>query len=162
VKRDWHQPSAVVRARSSAAGSASSSGNGCDRFLASPAVLPTIPGGYVTLDAFTAFPRASLVPGQHIVVEFDYAFNTAPSGGTATYVIDVRAPFPGVFAQNLFIGVGIPTDQSGHMMFTLSTIGNQNTFILANQDPNGLSINITSATGTTSLTITNVCIKFNQ
>jgi hypothetical protein len=153
VNRNWHQPTAVVQT------STIQSGSRADRFLAS---LPMVDIGptHVGLSAFTAFPFASLNPTQNIVVEFDYAFDAVPTGGTATWVVDVRSPFPGIASQNLFAGI-VPTGQSGHMTFTLNTVGNQSAFTSASRDPDGMSITAVAA-GTTTGTFTNISIRFNQ
>jgi len=157
VKRNWHQPTAVVL-------SSCATGSGCDRSLASIRMTQFGPG-FAGHSSFPAFPRSQLDPTKFIVVEFDYEFDTAPTGGVAEWEVHVYAPFPAATAYNQFSKTGVATGISGHMMFTLNTGGSpvlgQNAFILAGVDPDGISSELT-VDGTSTLKITNVCIRFNQ
>jgi hypothetical protein len=156
VKRDWHQPTAVVQSRSSASGETGGAGGGCDRFVPSIPVTANIP----TNSSFPAFPHASLDPTKHIVVEFDYDFTGVPHGAFLTLTIIVRVQPGGVYNQFVGVNVPMPVDP-GHMTFTVSTTGNptsdQNAFVSTATDPNNVYFEV-SHTGT----LTNVCIRFNQ
>ncbi len=156
VRRNWHQPAAVVLSRTSA-----NSGGGCDRFLASVTMETSGGGSFLTnpfFVPFPAFPYTSLDPTKHIVVEFDYEFVGTPPA-SVLWVVQVRDSL--LAAVNGFVEF-IPTSQSDHFSQTLF-IGDQSNFTAPpGFDPSLLLIGVSQATGTTSLTITNVCIRFNQ
>jgi hypothetical protein len=162
VRRNWHQPTAVVLTRTGFTGGGGAIA--CDRTLS--AVSTGGGGGFFTGNAsFPAFPRTSLDPTKFIKVEFDYAFNVAPAGGVADWTVQVYGPFPAFTAFDEFTSSTVPTGQSGHMTFKLDTHGfpipGQNAFIVAGLDPDGIGF-VVNAPGTFILTITNVCIRFNQ
>jgi hypothetical protein len=160
VKRDWHQPTAVVQSRTSASGGAGGAGGagggGCDRFVDSISVTAGVP----TNSSFPEFPHTSLDPTKHIVVEFDYDFTGVPHGAFLTLTIIVRVQPGGTYNQFVGVNVPMPVDP-GHMTFTVSTTGNptsnQNAFVSTATNPNNVYFEV-SQTGT----LTNVCIRFNQ
>ena len=159
VRRDWHQATAIVVTRGC-------TGECCnlDRFLATVTVTNLSQGDYaVSSVSFSPVPYTCLDPNKHIVVEFDYVFDAAPLGGTATWATVVSAT-TGTY-YNAFDG-DRPTSQSGHLSFTLDQYGflftNQSTFTTTATDPGGFGIISVAATGTSNLTITNVVIHFNQ
>jgi len=159
VKRDWHQPTAVVQSRTSGGGCAT------DRFLAS---LP-MPydgsfgsGGYVSpWTSFPTVPYTCLDPTKSIVVEFDYAFLNAPASPVSweAWVASTSG-----LAFNNFAGP-VATSQSGHLSFTLLTNGfpvpAQAAFTSVSQDPDNLLLVAYGPPGNT-ITITNVSVRFNQ
>jgi hypothetical protein len=75
VKRDWHQPTAVVVTRPG-------QGGGCgnlDRFLGSVLMSTARPNAYISgIVPFSSVPNTCLDPGAIITVEFDYAFDVNP------------------------------------------------------------------------------------
>jgi len=156
VKREWHEPAAIVQSRTSVVGG----GAGCDEFLASLTVLGS-GGVYGVNDTpFPPFPHTSLDPTKSIVVEFDYQFDTAPIGGSAFW--EPAVINAGFTAFNFFAG-SVPTGQSGHLSITLNGAGlNQSNFTSTNADPSQVVFLNIIAGGTNSLAITNVCIHFNQ
>ncbi len=159
VKRDWHQPTAVVQSRTSGGGGGG--GAGCDRFLGSLTVFGS-GGAYSTPDTpFPPFPHASLDPTKSIVVEFDYQFDTAPIGGTSAWLPAVTSAG---FVDFNFDTATVPTPtSSGHLSFTLNGAGlNQSNFTAGGTDPSQVVFLSIAAPGTNSLAITNVCIRFNQ
>jgi hypothetical protein len=160
VHRNWHQPTAVVLTNARGAGAG---GSGCDRFVLALALVVEAGTTHVFDTAFPAFPRSSLDPTKHVVMEFDFDFKATPTG-PLTWVIDVRAPFPGVAAQNFFIAAALPppTSASGHMSVTLSTIGNQGNFITAGVDPDGMSLTVIAPGTAPGASFTNLCVRFNQ
>ncbi len=168
VKRDWHQPGPVGRR-------AGCTGECCnlDRFFASVPMGPGVsPGTYVSNDfrpiPFADVPNACLDPTKNIVVDFDYAFDVAP---TRTIIFNVNVSditqFTNLYAFTPFLLAG----QSGHMSITLDNCnsgasGNQTCFTEPRVDPSQLlsigQTNNSGPNGTSSLTITNVAIHFNQ
>jgi len=157
VRRNWHQPTAVVLTRQGQGGC----GN-LDRFFAGLAIStgPLYNSGSVP---FSAVPHTCLEPTRFIVVEFDYAFDAAPTGGTAFWGVNVTDSIHS--AVNQFFG-HVPTAQSGHLSLTLDTLGippanSQSAFTDTSVDPNHIFLE-SNAAGTSTLTITNVAIHFNH
>ncbi len=157
VRRDWHQNVAAILNHTSTSG-----GPGCDRTLASIPMTSAGSGTYVrgAIVTFPAMPYTSLDPSKFIVVEFDYAFD-APPPATVRWRVLV-----GTAVANWFDDY-VPTSQSGHLAFTLNLYGSpvtgQSAFTNSAVDPDQIGdIFAVGATGTTTLTITNVCIRFNQ
>ncbi len=159
VRRDWHQPTSV---RSGSANG--NSGSGCDRSFAPIVMIASGGLGNPFYDQFP-FPAMSytiLDPGKFIVVEFDYAFDTMPSSiSDVQWRIIVNNSAIAV-PDNMFLGV-FPPSQSGHFAFTLDRSSlNQSAFTSASVDPSQVSFYVANAIGPTTLTLTNVCIRFNQ
>lgn len=157
VKRAWYQPTAVVVTRQGQEG-----GGSLDRFLASVTMVGPADYSSVPLVVpFPAVPHTSLDPTKHIVVEFDYAFDVAPTLGNASWRVDVNS----LGAVNTFGPGVVPTVQTGHLSFTLNTTGapasDQSAFTVTATDPSGLRLQALTL-GTSTLTITNVVIHFNQ
>lgn len=159
VRRNWHQPTAVVLTRTGAA-QTGQAGQACDRFLASVAVPRLFVNTYSSpIYPFTPFPWTSLDPTKFIVVEFDYAFTSDP-GSPAVWSVGVGNSTLAVF--NSFGGAA-PTGQSGRMTFTLNTLGpNQGAFTTAQVDPVIIRFTVFTVNDVASLQVTNVCIRFNQ
>jgi len=162
VKRDWHQSATIVVNRPGQSGCTGACCN-LDRFLASITMAPFFPGSgdYSSSPLFVSFPavpNACLDPTKNIVVEFDYAFDAAPAGGVANWEIAVTDP-TGTFGC-VFFGFAA-TAQSGHIAFTLNS-ANQSAFTTTGTDPAKVAFIQVLTGGTTSLTITNVVIHFNQ
>ncbi len=142
-----------------------------DRVLASPTISSTSPGAYSNTGS-TSVPAVShtcLKEHAHIIVEFDYAFDAAPTGGGGAdyWNVQVTDAIAAAGAGNYVI-INYPSGQpaSGHLTFTLNlhspgTPGDQSDFISANADPSELIITAL-ATGTTTLTITHVVIHFTS
>jgi len=112
--------------------------------------------------AFPSVPNTCLDPTKNIVVEFDYAFDAAPgsTGGWNVTVFNSASS-----ASNHYFNIPA-TSQSGHFSFTVNNSGfptaNQSAFTTTATDPSLVAISVLSATGITSLTVTNVAIHFNQ
>jgi hypothetical protein len=162
VNRNWYQPTAVVLTRQ---GQGRCHGECCnlDRFLASITMAPSFPGStdYSSSPLFVSFPavpNTCLDPTKFIVVELDYAFDFAPTGGIASWEIAVTDSTG--TSVCVFFGFA-STDKSNHIAFTLNT-GNQSAFTTTATDPAKIAFIDVIATGTTTLTITNVVIHFNQ
>jgi hypothetical protein len=167
VRRNWHQPTAVVQTRTGAFGLAG--GPGCDRFLASITMAPIGLGTGIYSSAplyapFPLFPYTSLDPTKFIVVELDYSFDATPPPVLRWLVGVYSLPVPRVNVfGSLPVVMPLPPSNSGHLSFTLNTVGPQLAFTNPpGQDPNQIYLQIQDAAGTTSLQITNVCIRFNQ
>ncbi len=159
VKRDWHQPTAAIVVQSRTSGG----GAGCDRFLASLTVTPFGGGVYATLlTPFPPFPHASLDPTKFIVVEFDYQFDATPTGGTAFWIVEV---VDAALHADSSDSSTVPTGKSGHLRFTLTSgfpANGQGAFTTSGTDPSQVVFPGIGAGGTSTLAITNVCIRFNQ
>jgi hypothetical protein len=168
VKRDWHQPAAIVVTRRGQGGC----GN-LDRFLASVTMGPysvhSPPGNYrshIPVPSFPAVPNTCLDPSKHIVVEFDYAFDVTPrpTPSWGVEVGDASQPLP--IVSNGFVAAPVPTGLSGHLSFILNTYGtptsDQSAFTVTATDPVSIDILVINTGLTNTLTITNVVIHFNQ
>ncbi|MGB6068285.1 MAG: hypothetical protein WBG50_26045 [Desulfomonilaceae bacterium] len=162
VRRDWHQSTAIVVTRQGQ-GQEGCTGECCnlDRFLAS---IPMSGGdgeygsGYVS---FPPVPYTCLNPTKFIVVEFDYAFDVPPEGGTATWNVFV---FNSTLTADNFFLAARGTAQSGHFSFKLTFGGpynGQSAFTTTTTDPSQILFGV-GASETTTLKISNVVIHFNQ
>ena len=152
VKRDWHQPSAVVASKQIA--NPSAAGAGCDRLIA-PFPLFFIAGQFTTVpQVFPPFPVASLTPAGLIEVTITLA-NPAAAGLVISAV---------VFGANPFInnqGFAITAGGETTITIPLTIFGPQNTFIVNNTTPNSVQVTVVGVAFTTD-GIQSVCIRFNQ
>jgi hypothetical protein len=162
VNRDWHQPATIVANRPEQSGCTGTCCN-LDRILASITMDPFSPGSsdYNSSPLFVSFPavpNACLDPTKNIVVEFDYAFDAAPTGGVAYWEIAV-ADATGIHGC-VFVGFAA-TAKLDHIAFTLNS-ANQSAFTTTGTDPEKIGFIQVLTGGTTTLTITKVVIHFNQ
>jgi hypothetical protein len=168
VKRDWHQPTTVVVARQSG-GSNGGSNGGCntDRFLASLPMTrfvdPFVGISYTGGALFPTIPNTCLDPTKRIVVEFDYEFDETAS---VSWNVDVRSNDggPDTAVNSSLIDTN---SQNGHMSITLdqylpSSYSYQSAFTRTGRDPSMINIQCRTGGFTSSLTVTNVAIHFNQ
>jgi hypothetical protein len=114
--------------------------------------------------SFTPVPYNCLEPGRFIVVRFDHAFNTAPSGHLSW---EVKVTDSSGNVSNNSLSDENPR-RSGRNEYILnvdissSSATDQSAFTTTAKDPSYLIINVSGAAGTTTLNITNVQIRFNN
>jgi hypothetical protein len=159
VRRNWHQPTAVVATRQGPGGGIGPCAN-LDRFLASVAMSDV---GSVWQSGFVAFPpvsHACLDPSKSITVEFDYTFGPIAPNNPLRWVVTVSDSTGSVTNEGRdTTAPGL----SGHESITLNYSGpNQSAFTNAGADPSEISISYYYSDATNSLTISNVVIHFNQ
>jgi hypothetical protein len=167
VKRDWHQPTAVVVTRPG-------QGGGCgnlDKFLGSVlmSTTPSLNSYFSGIVPFSSVPNTCLDPGAIITVEFDYAFDVNPQ--ESFWYVEVADGRPlgwNVELNNRYATVSY--GQSGHIIASLFIWNpatgyflGQSVFTTSGADPAALYIGGSdSLRRTSTLTVTNVVIRFNQ
>jgi hypothetical protein len=159
VKRDWHQPSAVVIAKSSTAQSGAAGGCDTTRFINNPFSLITGLPAFTGTHAFaTPVPYTCLSPAGTIVVSFHYDFGVTPA-----FISFAPAVFNNTFLvlNSGLLTILAPVSPSGDVSITLTTGGGQNAFILAPTDPANVTVS-GFVVGGASVTISNVQVLFNQ
>jgi hypothetical protein len=160
VKRNWHQPVAVVLTRTGQPPPSP----GCARFLTSVAMPPhpTVPNVYDSgVVPFPPIPYTSLDPTKFIAVEFDHAFTGTPPA-VVNWIVFVMAATP---AQRNATQTNKPTSDP-HLTFLLNGFGipfsNQSAFTSTARNPQALRFLVQFASGTSAVDVTNVCIRINQ
>ncbi len=150
VKRNWHQPTAVVLSRQSAI-PGGGGGSGCDRVIAPFPLLGM--GVFSNNLAFTAFPFTSLTPTGliHVTVTL---LNPAPAGLFISVAV--------IGDNNVTTNQGFIFATGGETSITipLTTVAPQSLFIGAGTNPNHLTITVAGVF--TNDGITSACIQFNQ
>jgi hypothetical protein len=158
VKRNWHQPAAVV-AFNHIAIPAGGGGGGCDRTVA-PFPLAVVVANVVygsNLSIGALFPLASLNPAGHIVVT-----PTLPNPLPAGTVITVAVIGDNNVTDNAGVYVSDGIQTSPPITLTAGTPPfNQSAFITFNTPPAHITITIVGS-GNFSGAVTSACIKFNQ
>jgi hypothetical protein len=159
VKRDWHQPSAVVIAKSSTSTSGVPGGCNTTRFINDPFSLITGLPAFTGTHAFaTPVPYTCLSPTGTIKVSFHYDFGVTPA-----FISFAPAVFNNTFLvlNSGLLTILAPVSPSGDVSITLTTGGGQNAFILAATDPANVTVS-GFVVGGASVTISNVQVLFNQ
>jgi hypothetical protein len=169
VRRNWHQPAAMVLTRH---GQVQSQGPGecanLDRFFASVNMVPqggTPPPYFVTYGTasnpnyypFPDVPYTCLDPTKSIVLEFDYTFSGAGPSDVFWQIAIANAGSPTV-------GFGFfnSLPATGHFQQTFAA-GSQLYFTSRHLDPGNILIQaFPTPIEATAMTISNVVIHFNQ
>jgi hypothetical protein len=113
---------------------------------------------------FTPVPYNCLEPDRFIVVRFDYAFDTTPSRNLS-WEIKITDASGGV--RNNALSAESPR-RSGRTEYILnanvsgSSVKDQSAFTTTTKDPTYFIVNVSGASETTNLKITNVSIRFNN
>ena len=149
VKRDWHQPTAVVVARQT--NLAGGGGSGCDRLIAPFPLNNPAPGVFANNIGFLPFPLASLNPAGVVKVTLTLA-NPAPAGSVIALALIGENNVTDVVG--VFVGNGIDDKP------TVTLAPTQNVFILANTRPSQLTVTCVGAFNAGS--VLSACIQFNQ
>jgi hypothetical protein len=162
VKRDWHQPSSVVIAKSA------TRTRKCDTtrfFSVFPLNLISGPDVYAGLNSFAPVPYTCLSPTGAITVSFNYDFHGVNPSGALIFIVAVFDSALNVDNDDLrFVFEPPAISSSGDVSMTLpagAPVPLQNAFVSTGSDPTQLFITAI-APNTTTLDISNVQVIFNQ
>jgi hypothetical protein len=167
VKRNWHQPSSVVVAKSTAV---AAGGNSLTRTFPNPFPMTAGPGIFTTIggtQSFTDVPFASLSPTGNITVSFDYDFSGFSPTVVASFAVSV---YDSTLSRRVDGAIALlpAISPSGHIGPITLNLGsgtpfpNQNAFVSTGTNPSRISIAVVTVNSAPTLTISNVQIVFNQ